>query len=53
MHVTIHMTRAVGPEFDFGEFRETELRVLTMHKKRVRSKPSLPGIAFGGTMKLT
>ena len=47
------MTRAVGPEFDFGEFRETELRVLTMHRKRVRSKPSLHGIAFGGTMKLT
>ena len=47
------MTRAVGPEFDFGDFRDTELRVLTMHRKRVSSRPSLPGIAFDGTMKLT
>ena len=53
MHMTIHVTRAVGPEFDFGDFRDTELRVLTMHRKRVSSRPSLPGIAFDGTMKLT
>ena len=53
MHEIIHMMRAVGPESAFGEYLETEFRVLTMHRKSVRSKPSLPGIAVGGIMKLT
>ena len=47
------MIRTVGPESAFGEYLETEFNVFTMHRKSVRSKPSLPGIAVGGMIKLT
>ena len=45
--------RTVGPESAFGEYLETEFNVFTMQRKSVRSKPSLPGIAVGGMIKLT
>ena len=47
------MISVVGPESAFGEYLETEFKVLTMHRNSVKSNPSLPRIAVGGTMKLT
>ena len=48
----IHCIRALVLPPDWGEVLATEFRVLIMHRKRVRSSPSLPGIASFGTRKL-
>ena len=45
MQITIQTISIVGPESAFGEYLETEFRVLTMHRNNVKSNPSLPGIA--------
>ena len=52
-HMSIHMTRADAPSSGRGEFVLTEFSVLTVHKNRVTSRPSLPGTASGGIKKLT
>ena len=51
-HMMSHLTNAEAPSWGLGALLLTLFKVLIIQRNRVRSRPSRPGIASCGTIKL-